>query len=161
MASQPARSPQNHNSVSINVDIVHESEPSAHRPAARPAALFAAAASEPRGRAAPARDDLEPILITAEDQQSPFYVRQHDILDDGLPPIPRAGWPTKQVDCYVRLFSLAHLPRTSGPVSGRSHFSVELSLGDSLFKNPPCPGDVDEGCVLNQVLTQAGAALSL
>ena len=150
MATRPASSLQERAAVSINVDIVHESD-TAPRSTRAHAAPIAAAASGPENDITVNREDLDPPHITSVDQETPFFVRQHDVLDDGLPPLPRSGWPTKQMDCYVRLFALSHLPRSSGPVSGRSHFSVELSLGESVYKNLPCPGDVDQGCVLDQV----------
>jgi hypothetical protein len=146
MAARPTRSSPDR--LSISVDFVNDSDfLRTHAPPAPPAPPFATPPPP-----APPRDDLEPLHIRSEEQPSPFFVRQHDILDDGLPPPPRAGWPTRHVDVYVRLHALANLPSAGGPAAGggRPHFSVELRLADSVYKNPPCPSDGGVGCALDQ-----------
>mmetsp|Transcript_29313 Transcript_29313/g.77001 ORF Transcript_29313/g.77001 Transcript_29313/m.77001 type:complete len:1413 (+) Transcript_29313:40-4278(+) len=74
------------------------------------------------------------------------YIRQRDIFDDGEPPPPRAGWPIQQLNlrCIVKDLTHPPLPRTSQQMV---YFSLELHLGDQVYKSPVCAGDPAKGYV--------------
>ena len=74
------------------------------------------------------------------------YIRQYDILDDGEPPPPRAGWPIQQLNLRCIVKNLEHPPLLKGPEE-RSYFSMELHLGDQVYKTPVCMGDATAGFI--------------
>ena len=67
-------------------------------------------------------------------------VRQRDILDDGEPPRPRAGWPVRHLILHCLIQELDNLPSDMG--SGRlPYFFVEVRVGDNVYKTQVCQGD--------------------
>ena len=74
------------------------------------------------------------------------YIKQYDILDDGEPPPPRAGWPIQQLNLRAIVLNLEHPPLLKGP-QNISYFSLELHLGDQVYKTPVCMGDATQGFV--------------
>jgi hypothetical protein len=74
------------------------------------------------------------------------YIKQYDILDDGEPPPPRAGWPIQQLNLRVIVLNLEHPPLLKGP-QDMSYFSLELHLGDQVYKTPVCMGDSTDGFI--------------
>ena len=95
---------------------------------------------------AEARTQSAALSLKAMDKpfvQRPFYashVRQRDILDDGEPPRPRAGWPVRHLTLYCLIEELDHLPRDAGSYRV-PYFFVEVRLGNHVYKTQVCQGD--------------------
>jgi hypothetical protein len=68
------------------------------------------------------------------------YVLQRDILDDGEPPKPRAGWPTRHLKLFCLIQELEHLPQDKGS-SRVPYFFIEVRVGDHVYKTQVCEGD--------------------
>ena len=68
------------------------------------------------------------------------YVRQRDILDDGEPPRPRAGWPVRNLILCCLVQELDHLPSDAGSYRV-PYFFVEVRVGAHVYKTQVCRGD--------------------
>ena len=85
------------------------------------------------------------ILEHSRDLQA-SSLQQRDILDDGEPPPPRAGWPVQQLNLICIVQALEHLPVVKDPVL-IPYFSLELNIGSQTYKTPVCDGDAVAGRV--------------
>ncbi len=74
------------------------------------------------------------------------YIKQIDILDDGEPPPPRAGWPIQQLNLQCIVKNLEHPPVIKSHHEA-AYFSIELHLGDQVYKTPVCTGNAQHGYV--------------
>jgi hypothetical protein len=74
------------------------------------------------------------------------YIKQTDILDDGEPPPPRAGWPIQQLNLRCIVKNLEHPPIVKSHQE-IAYFSIELHLGDQIYKTPVCTGNTELGYV--------------
>jgi hypothetical protein len=68
------------------------------------------------------------------------YVLQRDVLDDGEPPKPRAGWPARHLKLFCLIQELDHLSRDMGSYRV-PYFFIEVRVGDHVYKTQVCEGD--------------------
>ena len=68
------------------------------------------------------------------------FVGQRDVLDDGEPPRPRAGWPTRELLLHVLVEGLDHLPARAS-VARRNLYMVELKVGRKVYATQVCPAE--------------------
>ena len=78
----------------------------------------------------------------------PFFcatsIRQRDILDDGEPPPPRAGLPIHRVSLRCVIKELLNLPTQR---EGTHYFSLEIDIGDRVYRTPVCSGNASSRSV--------------
>ncbi len=79
------------------------------------------------------------------------YIPQHDVLDDGEPPKPRAGPPEMHMELQVLVYDAQHLPKLrDGDAS--SHYICEVSFQDQSRKTLVKAGNAIDGCAFMERL---------
>lgn len=89
--------------------------------------------------------------FSALDRPFPFtnaqYITQTDILDDGLPPVPRAIAAQRHLEVMVLVKEVNHLPQRDEDLDlEQTFYCVNMTINNELFQTDPRRGNHFFGC---------------